>query len=315
MRTGLRAPRRPWQVIGRWAALGVALLGSSLVARPVMAQVRAPAASPDSTPALTAFRRAQRLVNDGNGGHGRFVVDSLVEAADPGSPAEAQAIFWRATLAATWAEAQRDYLRVMLEHEHSTLAAESMFRLAQGELAGGDRAAAERYFERLAREMPEAPIRGEASLWYGRMLIERDARAAGCAEGREGRRRVTERQVELVSQYDDLLQGCPAEPGASVSAIPAAPVPSMTAPPSAGGPSRPPQWSVQLAAFQTRSEAEGMIKRLAARGYGELRIDGETPPFRVRMGRFATREEAQRALAVYRTKEKGDGFVTPVQAP
>jgi len=57
-----------------------------------------------------------------------------------------------------------------------------------------------------------------------------------------------------------------------------------------------------------------VVKGLAARGYVGLRIDGETPPFRVRMGRYATREEAQRALAAYRTKEKGDGFVTPVPA-
>jgi septal ring-binding cell division protein DamX len=308
-----------------------ALLVSSLLANPATAQVRLPAATPDTNPALTAFRRAQRLVNDGNGGPGRFVVDSLVEAADPGSTAEAQALFWRATLALTWAEAQRDYLRVMLEHERSPLAAESMFRLAQGELAGGDRAAAQRYFERIAREAPEAPIRGEASLWHGRMLIERGARATGCPVLREGRRRVSEAQVELVNQYDYLLQGCPPEAGTPTVAATGATPPSAPAPsaPTAStrtstsssvpraptvGPSTTSQWSVQLAAFQTRGEAEGMIKRLGARGYGELRVDGEAPPFRVRMGRFATREEAQCALAAYRTKEKGDGFVTPVPA-
>lgn len=112
--------------------LASALLVWSLLASPAMAQVRLPATTPDTNPAHTAFRRAQRLVNDGNGGRGRFVVDSLVEAADPGSAAEAQALFWRATLAPTWGDAQRDYLRIMLEHERSPLAAESMFRLARG---------------------------------------------------------------------------------------------------------------------------------------------------------------------------------------
>jgi hypothetical protein len=288
--------------LGRCGLPIVALLVSSLFAFPVMAQVRLPAATPDTNPALTAFRRAQRLVNDGHGGPGRFVVDSLVEVAATGSAAEAQALFWRATLAPTWAEAQRDYLRVMLEHERSPLAAESMFRLAQGELAGGDRAAALRYFERIAREAPEAPIRSEASLWHGRMLIERGGRATGCPVLREGRRRVREMQVELVNQYDYLLQGCPAESGAPTGAVTVAP-------------STTPQWSVQLAAFQTRGEAEEMITRLGARGYGALRIDGEAPPFRVRMGRFATRAEAQRALVAYRTKEKSGGFVTTLTPP
>jgi hypothetical protein len=281
----------------------------------LMAQSR-PAVTPDPDPALTAYRRAQRLVNDGNGGPGRFVVDSLVEAADPGSPAEARALFWRATLAATWAEAQRDYLRVMLEHERSPLAAESMFRLAQGELAGGDRPAALRYFERLTREAPEALIRGEASLWHGRMLIERGARATGCPVLREGRRRVQETQVELVNQYDYLLQGCPMEsaPAATSRTTPDA---AASPPPRAPtmSPSTTPQWSVQLAAYQTRGEAEAMVARLTKRGYGELRIDGESAPFRVRMGRFATRDAAQRALTAYRTKEKAEGFVTPVSAP
>lgn len=293
----------------------------------------------DSTPALTAFRRAQRLVNDGNGGAGRFVVDSLVDAADPGSAAEAQALFWRATLAPTWAEAQRDYLRVMLEHERSSLAASAMFHLAQGELAGGDRAAALRYFERLTREAPEAPIRGEASLWHGRLLIERGSRVAGCPVLREGRRRVTDEQVELVNQYDYLLQGCPSDVASGASATtgvstptPAPPAPPPSAPASATrtppsatsraarnaptiGPSTTTQWSVQLAAYQTRAEAEAMVARLTARGYGALRVDGEVAPFRVRMGRFATRAEAQEALAAYRATVKGEGYITPVSPP
>jgi hypothetical protein len=287
------------------------MVGASLCSSPAMAQERpsvtTPVAAPDTAAALAAFRRAQRLVNDGNGAPGRAIVDSLVEVAEPGSAAEAQALFWRATLAPTWALAQRDYLRVMLEHERSPLAAESMFRLAQGELAGGDRAAAQRYFERLTREAPESPIRAEASLWHGRMLIERGTKGPGCGVLREGRRRVTATQLELVNQYDYLLQGCPAEtPTATSSATTTAAAPLA---PSATG-----RWSVQLAAYQTRGEAEAMVRRLRARGYTELRIDGEAAPYRVRLGRYATRDEAQRALAAYRRKEKADGFITPVPA-
>jgi hypothetical protein len=283
------------------------IVGASLCSSPAMAQERPAVTAPDTAAALAAFRRAQRQVNDGNGAPGRAIVDSLVEVAEPGSAAEAQALFWRATLAPTWPLAQRDYLRVMLEHERSPLAAASMFRLAQGELAGGDRAAAQRYFERLTREAPESPIRAEASLWHGRMLIERGAKGPGCGVLREGRRRVTATQFELVNQYDYLLQGCPAEtPTATPSATTTAPAPLAS--------SAAARWSVQLAAFQTRREAEAMVRRLRARGYTELRIDGEAAPYRVRLGRYATRDEAQRALAAYRRKEKADGFITPVPA-
>lgn len=314
----------------RQRLLGVLFLVVACAA-PASAQGR-PATPPDTNPALTAFRRAQRLVNDGHGGPGRFVVDSLVEAAPPGSPAEAQALFWRAVIAATWMDAQRDYLRVMFEHERSPLAAEAMFRLAQGELAGGDRPAALQYLERIAREAPEAPIRGEASLWHGRLVIEGGTLDTGCPLLREGRRRVPDTQVELVNQYDDLLLRCPAE-GATppvVSPTPAptpiVPTPSAPAastrtpavsPPPARptiGPSTATQWSVQVAAYQSRAEADAMIARLVAKGYGELRVDGDAPPFRVRMGRFATKGAAQRVLAAYRTKEKADAFLAPVPA-
>ena len=291
-----------------------ALLLLAAIAPLTLAAQGAPSAAPaDTTLALTAFRRAQRLVNDGNGSAGRALVDSLVEGADAGSPAEAQALVWRASLAPTWAAAQRDYLRVMLEHERSPLAAEAMFRLAQGELAGGDRAAAQRYFERLTREAPEAPIRGEASLWHGRMLIERGSRTTGCPVLRDGRRRVRDAQVELVNQYDYLLQGCPPEVASAAPAAPAPSAPTPSATPSAP-PSAPTAWAIQLAAYQTRGEAEAMVRRLRARGYTDLRIDGDSAPYRVRLGRYATRDEAQRALAAYRRKEKKDGFITPVPA-
>lgn len=311
-------------------ALVVLILVATCVAH-ASAQGR-PTTPSDTNAALAAFRRAQRLVNDGNGGPGRFVVDSLVEAAEPGSPAEAQALFWRAVIAATWMDAQRDYLRVMFEHERSPLAAEAMFRLAQGELAGGDRPAALRYLERIAREAPEAPIRGEASLWHGRLLFEGGTIATGCPVLREGRRQVSASQVELVNQYEYLLQRCPAE-DATPPLVPSTPTPPPLAPappaPAAStrtpavatptarptiGPSTATQWSVQVAAYQSRAEGEAMIARLVAKGYGELRIDGDDPPFRVRMGRFATKGAAQRVLAAYRTKEKADAFLAPVPA-
>lgn len=108
------------------------------------------------------FVRAQRLVNDGNGAAGRALVDSLLNATAPRSRDEAEVLFWRATLAENWDQAQRDYLRVMLEHERSRFASAAMLRLAQGEMMRGDRDAARRYVERLLAEAPEAVERAEA---------------------------------------------------------------------------------------------------------------------------------------------------------
>jgi cell division septation protein DedD len=317
----------------------------------------APSASAQMTPAdsaarRTVFQRAQRLVNDGNGADGRALLDSLLNATAPRSAAEAEVLFQRATIAESWDLAQRDYLRVMLEHERSPRAAAAMLRLAQGELARGDRAAALRYLERLASEAPESPLRGEAGVWHGRLLIDRGARDQGCAVLRTTRARVDSTAIELVNQYDYLLRSCPAVVGDAATAppapTPAAPTPApvrtpapttpattapVTAPavtptttpapapatapapstttPAAPATTGPTDWSVQVAAWPTMEEAEKFAADIRGRGY-EVRVDGTSAPFRVRFGRYPTREAATAAMNAYKQKERGNAFLVQV---
>jgi hypothetical protein len=123
--------------------------------RPAAAQVVVSPSAPESPSRAAIFQRAQRLVNDGLGAEGRALVDSLLNATTPRSADEAEVLFWRATLAETWDQAQRDYLRVMLDHERSPFASRAMLRLAQGELMRADTTAALRYLDRSQREWPE----------------------------------------------------------------------------------------------------------------------------------------------------------------
>jgi cell division septation protein DedD len=325
-------------------ALAVAISIAPIAALPAGAQATPPAvtSSADSI-ALMVYRRAQRLVNDGQGSEGRALVDSMLNAADPRSPAEAEALYWRAMLAESWDMAQRDYLRIMIEHERSPRAGVAMLRLAQGELARGDRDAAVRYLERLVREAPESPARAEAGLWHGRILVERGEGNAGCAMLRNSRALVPPGALELENQYNFLLQACP-EVGAVVGAAP--PTPPQSTPPVSSGatpPATPPAqtpavsqpptapatpapvapspgasapaaggaWSVQVAALGTRSEADALVSRLKARGY-EARVDGTAAPFRVRFGRFPSMSAAAAAMNGYKTRERADAFVVEV---
>lgn len=280
-----------------------------------------PAARADSL--LAIFRRAQRLVNDGAGAEGRALVDSVLEATEPRSAEEAEALYWRATLAESWDRAQRDYLRIMLEHERSPRAGDAMLRLAQGEVARGDRDAALRYLERLANEAPESGARAEAGLWHGRLLVERGMQRDGCRMLRDGRARVAPSALELINQFEYQLTACPAEVATADSARadsatstsptgppPTAPTPTASRPapdePAAG------TWSVQVAAFSTQAEANALVARLKERGY-DARVDGTSAPWRVRFGRFTTRAAAAAAMQDYRTRERADAFL--VQAP
>lgn len=335
-----RGPRTIVHLFTCGLLLGIA----PTVTAPLAAQA-VPATRADS--ALLVYRRAQRLVNDGQGAEGRALADSMLNAADPGSPEEAEALFWHATLAESWDVAQRDYLRIMLEHERSPRAGDAMLRLAQGESARGDREAAVRYLERLAREAPESPARAEAGLWHGRILVERGDREAGCGVLRENRGRVRAGQVELENQYDYLLRACP-EPGVAPVMPAREPMrePTRDAPPRPTTPARdtardtarntvrdttrgsardtaprptPPRpaatgtalFSVQVAALQSRAEADAIVSRLRGKGY-DARIDGTAAPFRVRFGLFPTRAAANAALERYRSQEKAAAFLVEV---
>ena len=281
-----------------------------------LAVTSAGAQQPAVDTVATIFRRAQRLVNDGKGVEGRAMVDSVLNASEPRSAGEAEALFWRATLAESWEAAQRDYLRLMLEHERSPRAGDAMFRLAQGEASRGDREAAVRYLERLAREAPASPVRAEAGLWHGRLLLERGMRPDGCAVLRTNRALVRAGSIELENQYDYLLRDCPDAPAPTPAPVPVpvpTPVPTpVPAPvPPADTPAGP-TWSVQVAALRTASEARALADRLRDRGY-ESRVDGRVAPFRVRFGRFVTRAAAVAASDEYKRTERADAFV--VEAP
>ena len=95
-------------------------------------------------------------------------------------------------------------------------------------------------------------------------------------------------------------------------AKPAAVNPAATKPvtnaPTVSGPSA---WSVQVAAYKTRAEADNLTSSLTQRGY-QARVDADGAWFRVRIGRYATRKEAEEALTGIKAKQM-TGFV--VRAP
>ena len=335
MRPGVRprAYRVAWPGIRSWASVAALLVSLCL---PVAAPVAAQSAS---TPALdSAVARARRLVNEGAGAVGRSVVDSVLARVTPGSPDEATILFWRATLAESWDAAQQDYLRLMLEFDGSALAGEAMLRLAQGELARGDRAAAEQYLERLARETPEAPARAEAALWHGRLLLERGEAVTACPILRDGRARLgraardpraPREATDLLTRYEVLLISCanleatPAdttsaatapvtEPRPASAPVPAAPVPTTPVPTTPRGTAPAVEWTVQLGAYATRDQATAVVRRLGPSLTG-VRVDevlGGSYPFKVRFGRFTSRAEAETAASAHTRRTGASTFVT-----
>jgi len=252
-------------------------------------------------------------------------MDSLLEAAS-GTPAYADALYWRAALAATAADAEKGYRRLIVEYPFSPHAGDALLALAQLEMARGDRVPAIDHLERFLLQRPQHPDRVRAAMWLGRMHLERNERKKGCAVLLRTRATLGMDDAEIRTQLDyyatpcagvDTTRSVPRAP-ASAAAPPvasAAPQPTSPASPAPTPASRAPnekRYTVQVAAYDTRAAAQQLIERLAARGVTARLVDTGSPPFRVRVGSYAT--EAAATAAATDLKAKGISvFVTTTE--
>lgn len=255
------------------------------------------------------FARARLLVNSGDARAGRALVDSALAAAAAGSPAYAEALYWRGVLAEEGEAARTDLLRVAIEFPLSPRASDALLRLAQLEFTRGDRTAAQRHLDRLEREHPEAPSRAAGRYWTGRLLLEDSKPADACVALRDAQRLAPASDVELLNQIAYYARPCDvidmdAKARAdSVAADSARKATERGAAEQRAADRRTAakgKWSVQLASYSNRTEALALVKRLVARGV-DARV---TPakPWRVRVGHYATRAAAAEEARKFSTK-------------
>ena len=70
-------------------------------------------------------------------------------------------------------------------------------------------------------------------------------------------------------------------------------------------------WSVQVAAYNVKSQAEAMVAKLKKSGY-EARVDGTSAPFRVRIGKYKTQAQASAVQRSLKAKQI-TGFVVQAE--
>ena len=195
----------------------IALLATIVgISQPSRAQT---GATGQTQPPLSAsdsiFRRARRMVSEGNGAAGRALVDSMIRVSTEGTPAYGDAIFWRGALAETAAEAERDYRRVIVEYPLSPYADDALLNLAELEQARGDRTAAYQHLQRFVREHPVSPARARAGLAAARLAFEQRDMSHGCAMIADARTSVGTSDVELRNQIEYYGGHCPTTASAS----------------------------------------------------------------------------------------------------
>lgn len=316
------------------------------------------------------YKRAQTLVNDGNATAGRVLVDSMVAAAGPGTNDYVEAVYWRAVLAGTAADAEMDYRRIVVDYPRSPRVEDALIRLAQLEIARANYDGALRHLNLLVTDYPQSTSRGRAGYWMARALFDKNDLRGACVATADALARTSEDNAELRNQITYLNQRCagvditsptPAtvigqpspSPVASNSArdtvakaatTPVLPEKSVTdnvkAEPSAKVPApitkprpvepgktenppvvKPPSgaskaagstvYSVQIAAYNVKSQAVVMVAKLKKRGY-EARVDGSVAPFRVRIGKYATQSQASAVQRSLKAKQI-TGFVVQAE--
>ncbi len=112
------------------------------------------------------------------------------------------------------------------------------------------------------------------------------------------------------------------KPPAPVVAAPRTPPPapvkesvkeSVAAPVASGGEPAGQGFAVQIAALNVRSEADAIAKRLSSKGYAAYVLspaNGTPSVFRVRVGKFGTRREAETMAAKLQKEEQFKPWVT-----
>ncbi len=263
----------------------------------------AQAQGPIAPKADSAFARARQLVAEGNGAAGRVLVDSVLQSVKAGTPTHTEALWWRAVLGETAAAAERDLLRIAIEHPGSARAPEALLRLVQLEASRGARDAALRHLDRLTTEHPDSPLLTQGFYWRGKVLLDAGNRADGCAALATARTRTAPTNVELRNQIDFLAQRCdgsvaPADepPQAAPPAAAAGPAPAPARPATAA-PSSAPRFRVAAGTFPTRAKATAQLRKVEAKGFeGSVGTAGPGK-FRVFVGEPMARAEASAVVS------------------
>lgn len=315
-------------------------------AAPLAAQATPPLAPVADTAKIdTLFLRAQRMAAEGQGDAARALVQHEIDTASAGSPRYVDALYWRAVVAATAADAEKDLRRIIIEFPLSPRNEDALLRLAQLEMTRGDNDQALAHLQRLVIDHPASPSRARASFWMARVYFDKNQTPAACRSLADAAHNTTPGQVEQRNQIDFWMQRChgmdtaavatapvhvdsarPVAPPTSVASAPpreTEPVPpaSLPAPTTTVSTSKrttttavttttvtPPRapavsgkYTVQVGAYPTRDAAESLRKSLVNRGI-DARVVGTAKPYRVRVGFYDTRAQADAAAAKLKAK-------------
>jgi hypothetical protein len=241
---------------------------------------------------------AIRLAQAGRQDSARTLVTRLLAALPPSDSVYPEALYTSGVLGLDARGITTPLQRVVVEFSQSPWADDALLRLAQFYFAQNDHASTVQSAERLRRDYPDSPLRARSGFWGARSYFRLGDEPRGCAliaEALAG----TDDDVEFKNQAEFYGARC-----AGTAATPAPPDSAKVTPPAA-----PTGFTVQVLAVRNAQQVDEMLTRLKVMGF-QARVARDTSGlFKVRVGPYRTRQEAESARERLRTRLGGRPFV------
>ena len=248
---------------------------------------------------------ALRLAQTGQADSARGMVRRVLATTPPGDSVYPQALLAYAKIAPDAPTVATTLNRIVVEYGATPWADDALLLLTQLYFAQRDPAQTIQSAERLFRDYPDSPLRARAGFTAARAHFELKNEARGCALIREALAG-SANDVEFRNQVSFYAARCPAAAvPPPVVGGPLAPPP----PPPAAADSGPKTYAVQVLAVKSAAQVDDMLTRLRVMGFDARVVRDTSGFFKVRVGRYATREEAQQTQRRLRTRVGGQPFV------
>jgi cell division septation protein DedD len=254
---------------------------------------------------------ALRLAQSGQVDSGRAIVRRLLATLSPSDSVFPQALLAAAKIAPDAQTVASNLNRIVVEYGAGPWADDALLLLTQLYFAQHDPAQTVQTAERLNRDYPDSPLRPRANFSAARAYFDLKNETRGCELIQNALDGAGD-DVEFKNQVSFYAARCSAAPSstpATTTTSTSAPTPpptDTTKPPAAATPHA---YAVQVLAVKSAAQVDDMLTRLKVMGFDARVVRDSLGFFKVRVGHYATRPEAQRAQARLKQKVGGRPFV------
>jgi len=245
---------------------------------------------------------ALRLAQSGQVDSGRAIVRRALATLPPGDSVYPQALLAAAKIAPDAPTVASHLNRIVVEYGASPWADDALLLLTQLYFAQRDPAKTIDAAERLNRDYPDSPFRARASFSAARSHFELKNETRGCELIQQALDGAGD-DVEFKNQVSFYAARCSAASTTTTTQTAA----DTSAPTPPGGGTR--TYAVQVLAVKSAAQVDDMLTQLKVMGFDARVVRDSTGLFKVRVGRYATREEAARTQQRLKTRVGGQPFV------